>query len=306
MRFPKASTTVRISANFGPVSQFEDLPATFIQLKGRTAQEQGELYLQLSLTALRELADLLENDRLSATDKATYNRAYTAGKLQYDQAVSLRDQLQMQKKSLRKFIVNLFVRESKSNAKHFRKVTYWTYEGIKRTSEDLARRLLPEKGDTLVFGSPGESAQEHASVCEEGPCDVVEDSLSVTDLPPNETIRGLNVDVHNEQEEQEVFVSLSRIAKARGAYKEEAEYDDDYDDDKSTSMFLKSSPMIELSRFLDISVKAPHSPSRAPSPSPSCIINVYYNINQSVVSFDSESTRPTLNVGANEGVDSAH
>ncbi|KAG1876703.1 hypothetical protein DFJ58DRAFT_755974 [Suillus subalutaceus] len=277
---PMASTTVRISANFGPASQFENSPATFIQLKGRTDHEQGELYLQLSLTALRELADLLENDRLSATDKATYNRAYTAGKLQYDQAVKLRDQLQMRKKSFRKFIVNLFVRES--DAKHFRKVTYRAYKGIKRTSEDLVRRLLPEKDDTLVFGSPGESAQ--ASVCEGSLCDVVENCLSVTDLPPNETIRGLNVDVHNEQEEQEVFESLSRIAKAREAYKEEAEYDDD---DQST-------------------IRSPHSQSRASSPSPSCKINVYYNINQSAVSFDSELTGTTLNFGVNGGVGSAY
>lgn len=285
MRFPKASTTVRISANFGPVSQFENLPATFIQLKGRTAQEQGELYLQLSLAALRELADLLENDRLSATDKATYNRAYTAGKLQYDQAVSLRDQLQTRKKSFRKFIVNLFVRESESDAKHFRKVTYWTYEGIKRTSEDLVRRLLPEKDDTLVFGSPGESAQRHASVCEEGPCDVVDDSLSVTDLPPNETIRGLNVDVHNEQEEQEAFAALGRILKSRRTDEEE---EAGYDDDDTSTM------------------RPPHSQSRAPSPSPSCKINVYYNINRSAVSFDSESTGTTLNFGVDEGIGSAH
>ncbi|KAG2110458.1 hypothetical protein BD769DRAFT_1495571 [Suillus cothurnatus] len=220
MRPPMASTTVRISANFGPASQFENLPTTFIKLKSRTDLEQGELYLQLSLTALRELADLLENDRLSATDKATYNRAYTTGKLQYDQ-----------KKSFRKFIVNLFVRES--DAKHFRKVTYRAYKGIKQTSEDLARRLLPEKDDTLIFGNPGESAQGQAPVCEESPCVMVE----VTDLSPNETIRGLNVDVYNEQEEQEVFASLSRIAGAREACQEEAEYDDD--DDTSTSMFAK-------------------------------------------------------------------
>ncbi|KAG1787691.1 uncharacterized protein HD556DRAFT_1408196 [Suillus plorans] len=278
---PMASTTVRISANFGPASQFENLPATFIQLKGRTAHEQGDIYLQLSLTALRELADLLENDRLSATDKATYNRAYTAGKFQYDQAVKLRDQLQMRKKSFRKFIVNLFVRES--DAKHFRKVTYRVYKGIKRTSEDLARRLLPEKDDTLVFGSPGESTQDHASVFEESLCVEVEGSLSVTDLPPNETIRGLNVDIHNEQEEQEVFATLSRIAKAREAdgEEEEAEYDD--------QTTIRPSP----------------SHSRPPSPSLSCAISIFYNINQSVVSFDSESTGTTLNFGVNEEIGSA-
>lgn len=288
MRPPVASTTVRIPANFGPASQFENLPATFIQLKSRTDHEQGELYLQLSLTALRELADLLENDRLSATDKATYNRAYTTGKFQYDQAVKLRDQLQMQKKSFRKFIINLFVRES--DAKHFRKVTYRAYKGIKTTSEDLVRRLLPEKNDTLVFGNQGESTQGHSVACEENPspCDVVEGGLSVADLPPNETIRGLNVDVHNEQEEQEVFETLSRIVKAREADTgEEAGCDDDDDDDGSSTVRLS------------------HSQSRAPSPTPSCTISVYY-INQSVVSFDSELMGTTLNVGVNEGVGSAY
>lgn len=285
MRPPKVRTTVRISADFGPASQFANVPATFIQLKGRTDFEEGELYLQLSLATLRELADLLEHDRLSATDRVTYNRAYAAAKLQYDQAVKLRDQLQAQKKSFRKFIVNLFVR--KSDAERFLQVTYRAYAGIKRTSEDLARRLLPEKNDTLVFGNPEESAQGQASVCEENLRDVVEDNLSVADIPQNGTIRGLNVDVHNEQEEQEVFAALGRILKARKADEEEEEagYDDDDFDDKST-------------------IRPPHSQSRAPSPSPSCNISFY--INQSVVSFDSESTGTTLNVGVTEGLGSAH
>ncbi|KAG2337229.1 hypothetical protein BDR05DRAFT_1063380 [Suillus weaverae] len=282
MRPPKASTTVRISANFGSASQFANLPTTFIKLKGGTDREEGELYLQLSLAALRELADLLEHDRLSATDKATYNRAYTAGKLQYDQAVKLRDQLQTRKKSFRKFIIKLFVR--KSDAEHFYQVSYRAYKGIKRTSEDLVRRLLPEKDDTLVSGTPGESTQGHASVCEESPRDVLEGSLSVTDLPPNETIRGLNVDVHNEQEEQEVFATLSRIAKAREADEEAEEEDDDDDDDRTT-------------------IRPPYQ-SRPPSPSPSCTISIFYNINNSAVFFDSESTGTTLNVGVDEGVGS--
>ncbi|KAG2363392.1 hypothetical protein BDR07DRAFT_1404208 [Suillus spraguei] len=280
MRPPKASATVRISADFGPASQFANLPATFIQLKGRSDLQEGELYLQLSLAALRELADLLEHDRLSPTDKATYDRAYAAGKLQYYQAVKLRDQLQTQKKSFRKFIVNLF---RKSDAERFVQVTYRAYTGIKRTSEDLARRLLPGN-DALTFGNPGDSTQGNAP--EESPCDVVEGkgSLSVADLPPNEPIRGLNVDVHNEQEEQEVLATLYRIAKAREVENEEAEHDDD----QST-------------------IRPSHSQSRAPSPSPSCCtINVYYNINQSVVSFDSDSTGTTLNVGANEGAGSAY
>ncbi|KAG1792651.1 uncharacterized protein HD556DRAFT_551641 [Suillus plorans] len=282
MRPPKASTTIRISANFGPASQFANLPATFIQLKGRTDLEEGDLYLQLSLATLRELADLLEHDRLSETDKSTYSRAYTAGKLQYDQAVKLRDQLQTQKKSFRKFIVNLFVR--KSDAERFLKVTYRAYTSIRRTSDDLARRLLPEKDNTLVFGTPEKSAQDQASDCEESPRDVVEDSLSVTDLPPNKTIRGLNVDVHNKQEEHELFATISRIVKARNAdeYEQAEEAEEEEDDDGSATVI----PL--------------NSQSRAPSPSSSCsLINIY--INQSVVSFDSESTGPTLNVGANEG-----
>lgn len=282
MRPPKASTTVRISGNFGPASQFANMPATFIQLKGRTNREVGELYLQLSLAALRELADLLEHDRLSASDKVTYNRAYTAGKLQYDQAVKLRDQLQTQKKSFRKFIVKLFVR--KSDAERFLQVTYRAYTGIKRTSDDLTRRLLPVKDDTIVFENLEESAQDQASACEESPRDEVEDSFSVTNLPPNETIQGLNVDVHNEQEEQEVFATLGRIAKAREADEEEEEYDDD---DEAT---IRPSP----------------SRSRAPSPSPSCTINILYHFNQSVVSFDSESSGTTMNVGVDEGVGSGY
>ncbi|KAG2062867.1 hypothetical protein BDR04DRAFT_1164539 [Suillus decipiens] len=271
MRPPRASATVQISADFGPASQFANSLATFIQLKSRSDLEEGELYLQLSLAALRELADLLEHDRLSPTDRATYDRAYAAGKLQYDQAVKLRDQLQTKKKSFRKFIINLFVR--KSDAERFLQVTYWAYTGIKRTSEGLARCLLPGN-DALIFGNPGESAQP----CEENPRDVVE----VTDLPPNETIRGLNVDIHNEQEEQEVFATLDRIVKAR-----EVDEEMKYDDDQST-------------------IRPSHSQNRALSPTPSCRINVYYSINQSVVSFDSDSPGATLNVGANEGVGSAY
>ncbi|KAG1764833.1 hypothetical protein EDD22DRAFT_437399 [Suillus occidentalis] len=273
MRPPKASTTV----------QTANLPATFIQLKGGTDRDEGDLYLQLSLAALRELADLLEHDRLSPADKANYNRAYTAGKLQYDQAVKLRDELQTRKTFFRKFIIKLFVR--KSDAERFLQVTYRAYTGIKRTSDDLARRLLPEKvDDTPVFGNPETSAQGQAPVCEESPRDVVEGSLSVADLPPNETIRGLNVDVHNEQEEQEVFALFGRIARARETDEEDADDDDD-----------------------DATIRPSSSQSRAPSPSPShCTINVFYHFNQSVVSFDSETHGTTLNAGVNEGVGSAH
>lgn len=61
---------------------------------------------------------------------------------------------------------------------------------------------------------------------------------SVADLPPNETIRGITVEVHNEQEEQEVFANLKRITNSRKADEDEDE------DDGQTSMFSKSSPMI--------------------------------------------------------------
>lgn len=287
---PKASTTFRISANFGPASQFANSVATFVQVKGGTDLEQGEIYLQLSLATLRELADLLEDDRLKPSDKATFNRAYSAGKIRYDQAVKLRDQLQVQKKSFRKFVVNLFVRGS--DAKHFRKITYRAYKGIKRTSEDLVRHLLPPTNDDPL-GSPGESAHSQASVGEESLCDVVEGSLSVTDLPPNENIRGLYVDAHNEQEGQEVIATLNRIANTRVAdieeeanENEEAEVEAEVEDEDE-----------------DEDDQATIRPPR--SRSPSCTINVYFN--QSVVSFDSEVTGTTLNAGTgrgvNEGVD---
>lgn len=283
MRPPKVRTTVQIAANFGPASQLpKNSVVTHVQVNGGRDFEQGEIYLQLSLATLQELADLLEHDRLSPDDKATYNQAYSAGKEQYDQAVELRDQLQTRKTFFRKFIVKLFVR--KSDAERFLQVTYRAYTGIRRTSDDLVRRLLPENVDTLVFGNPEASAQGQASVCEESPRDVVESSLSVADLPPNETIRGLNVDIHNEQEEQEVFAALGRIARAREADEEEAVDDDD--DDGAT-------------------IRPSSSQSRAPSPSP-CTINVFYQFNQSVVSFDSETHGTTLNAGVNEGVGSAH
>lgn len=117
---------------------------TVTELKGRTNHEKGEHYLQLSLSALRELADLLENDRLSPTEKAIYDRAYTTGQRQYDEYASsssqkasliglcrakrIRDQLLEQKKTFRKFFVNLFVR---TDARRFYKVSYETYSSIR-------------------------------------------------------------------------------------------------------------------------------------------------------------------------------
>lgn len=250
---------------------------TVVELKGLTKHEKGEHYLQLSLSALRELADLLEHDRLSAADKAIYNRAYTTGQRQYDEVKRIRDQLLTQKKTFRKFLVNLFVR---TDASRFYKVSYETYSSIRRTSEDLSRQLLPDKSDIPASGSPGEEpAQGHVSVCEENPREVVEGNLPVTELPPNETIRGITVEVHNEQEEQEVITTLNRIQNSREA-------DEDEDDDRT--------------------IRPPPSRSRPSSPSPSCtIIWNNYNISQSVVSFDSELRGTTLNMGVDGGAGSS-
>ncbi|KAG1723463.1 hypothetical protein EDD22DRAFT_934349 [Suillus occidentalis] len=294
---PKASTTFRISANCGPASQFENSVATFVKLKGGSDLEQGEIYLQLSLATLRELADLLEDNRLKPSDKVTFNRAYSAGKIRYDQAVKLRDQLQVQKKSFRKLVVNLFVRGS--DAKHFRKVTYRAYKGIKRTSEDLVRHLLPTKDDAPGMseqnsassladrrparGSPEESVHSQASVSEETLCDVVEGSLSVTDLPPNETIRGIYVDAHNEQEGEDVIATLNRIANAR-----DADIEEEANENEEVEVEAEAEDGAEDE---DEDDQATIRPPR----SPSCTINVYFN--HSVVSFDSELTGTTLNAG---------
>lgn len=250
---------------------------TVIELKGRTDREKGEHYLQLSSAALKELADLLEDERLSATDKAAYDRAFTAGQDRYEQTKMIRDRLLAQKKSFRKFLINIFARESE--AKHFYRVSRRNYAAIRTTSDELHRLLVPDKNDFL--GSPGESAQGNVSVNQENPRDVVEGNLSVDDLSPNETIRGINLDVPTEQV-QEVLVALNRLGIAIS----EKEEDEDVDDDRT--------------------VRPSTSESRPPSPTPSCtIIYNHYYINQSVVSFDSEMTGTTFNSGVNGGVGSA-
>lgn len=280
MNPPKSNTTVRITtaADLGPADGFKNSPGmTVIELKGRTDEEKGHHYLQLSLTALKELATLLEDQRLSTSQKAVYYEAYNSNIDSYDDMVLLRDRILAQKKSFRKFIINLFVRET--DVQRYHKITFRNYSAIKRTSDDLTRRLLPNKND--VLGSLNGSIQGQTTVCEESPHDVVEGGLPVTDLPPNETIRGVHVDVHGEQEEQEVFETLIRLAQFGKA-------DEDEDDDRT----IRPSP----------------SQSRPPSPSPSCTIvwnNNSYNINQSVVSFDSELNGTTLNIGADGGVGSS-
>ncbi|KAG1726052.1 uncharacterized protein EDB91DRAFT_1166682 [Suillus paluster] len=275
---PRSNTTVRVATDLGPASQFANSPMTVIELKGRTPQEKGEHYLQLSLAALKELAGLLEEPRLSATDKATYHEAYMSNRDRYDDLVGLRDQILAQRKSFRKFIVNLFVRES--DAKRFHKFTYRNYAAIKRTSEDLTRRLLPGTEDIFASGSPGGSAQGDVSFSEESPRDVVGGNILVRDLPPNETIRGINMDVQTEQEANDVLAMLNQIAISGG--------EEDEDDTQT--------------------IRPSTSQSRPPSPSPSFTINVYNDYsshyNHSVVSLDSEMNGITINSGVNGGVGS--
>ncbi|KAG0699944.1 hypothetical protein DFH29DRAFT_934763 [Suillus ampliporus] len=269
---PMSRTTFRISTPLGPASQFAN--SNVVMLKGRTNREKGELYLQLSLTALQELAALLENNSLSADDKTTYHVAYTAGKRQREEVKKIREQLLAQKKSFRKFLVNLFVRDS--DARRFYKFSYDNYSSIRRTSDDLNTLLLPDM-DAIptTSGSSGESAQGDASVSEESPRDVVE----VEDLSPNETVRGITLDVPTEQA-QETFAILNRLKNSISG-------EEDEDDDDQT-------------------IRPSTSESRPPSPTPSCtIIHNNYYINQSVVSFDSEMTGTTINSGVNEGIGAA-
>lgn len=281
-------------------------------LKGRTDYEKGEAYLQSSLTSLRELASLLDNERLSASQKASYVGAYTNSKRLYDETTRIRDQLLSQKKSLRKVIINFFIRDP--DAKRFHKVAYWSYSSIKSTSDGLNRLLLPE------FENLGEPAQGNESNTRESPRDVVEDNLS-----------GANLDVHTEQEVQETGVAISGE-------------DDDEEDDRTRSPSdavegnLSAENVSSNENLQDINLDLHTeqevqeamaifdrlgtvdsaeeyeedddrtirpSQRRTPSPSSSRTINVYYNITQSVVSFDSESNGTTLNIGVDGGVGSS-
>ncbi|KAG2068692.1 hypothetical protein BDR04DRAFT_1119553 [Suillus decipiens] len=128
MNPPKSSTTVQITADLGLASQYSNLPGTVIELKGRKAEEKGDHYLQLSLAALKELANLLETLCLSDSDKRAYHEAYIINQAQYDDLVCLRDQLLGQKKSFHWFLINLFIQ---SDIKHFYKITYWNFKAIK-------------------------------------------------------------------------------------------------------------------------------------------------------------------------------
>lgn len=270
MKPPKSSTTIRISADLGHASQYANSPGTVIELKGRTAEEKGDHYLQLSLAALKELADLLESPRLSHDDKKAYHEAYIINRAQYDDLVRLRDQLLGQKKSLRRSLVNLFVR---SDAKHFYKITYRNFKAIKRTSEDIVRSLLPNTLEALSSRGP---AAGDISVCEESPRDVVDGNISLRDLPPNETLKGISVDVHTEPEANEALATLNRIAIAG---------EDDDDDDQTIR---------------------PSTLRRPLSRSSTCTVIYNYNLyNHSVVSVDSDLTGTTINSGVGEGVGSS-
>ncbi|KAG2114831.1 hypothetical protein DEU56DRAFT_919528 [Suillus clintonianus] len=257
-------TTTPVATPLESASQFPDSPTTLTTVKGRSDYEKGEYYLRSSLATLKELAKLLENETLSADQKSVYVEAYTTSKRLYDETTAVRDKLLKQKKSFRKLLVNFFVRNS--DAKRFHKVSYWSYSSIRRTSDGLNRLLLPEI-----------ALESLSSAIEESPRDVEEDNLSgrgsVEGLCPNEDIREINLDVNTEQEAQEAVAIIDRLGRALSNEEDELE-----DDDRT--------------------IKPSTSQSRPSSPSPSCCtFNIIYNINQSVVSFDSESTGTTLNVG---------
>lgn len=269
---PKSKTTIRISTNLGPASQYINSSMTTIELKGRTAQEKGEHYLQLSLTALEDLATLLEDQRLSEAQRVSYCDIYETSKARHLAMIQLRDRLLSQKKSFRQFVVTLFVGES--DAKRFHKFTYQNFTNIRRTSDDLHRVLLPDREAILASASPRESVQGNVSVREESPRDVVEGNCPVKDLPPDAHLGGFNLDVCTEQEANQAIATLIRMTTS-----EQEEEEEEDDDDKT--------------------IRPSHS--RPLSPSPSCTIIYNYNIKESVVSFDSESHGTTLNVGKDVG-----
>ncbi|OAX36844.1 hypothetical protein K503DRAFT_867276 [Rhizopogon vinicolor AM-OR11-026] len=279
MRPPKSSATIRITTDLGPASNFAN-SSTVIELKGRTNHEKGELYLKLSLTGLRELDNLLRNEQLSASDKAIYDRAYVAGMKRYDEVKKIRDQLFSQKKSFRRFLVNLFVYNS--DARTFHEISYSNYVFIRSTSDEISRLLLPDRN--TILGSLGESSHPHVSACEESPRDVVE----VKDLPPDETLRGISMDIDTEEEVNEVLTTLNRIATS-GGEEEEGGGDDDDDDDDGSRTARPSISQISL---------------RPPSPTGSLTVIYNYNnsyLSNSVVSIDSEVSGTTINSGVNRG-----
>ncbi|KIK35066.1 hypothetical protein CY34DRAFT_812442 [Suillus luteus UH-Slu-Lm8-n1] len=231
MNPPKSKTTIRISTNLGPASQFVDSSMTTIEVKGRTPQEKGEHYLQLSLKALEELATLLKDGRLSEEQRTSYYDIYDTSREQHAHMIELRNQLLSHKKSFRDFVVNFFVR--KSDAQRFHKITYRNYANIRRTSDELHTLFLPKKDDIFASATPSESAQGGFSVREENPRDVVEGDCLVKDLPPDAQIGGFNLDLPTEQEANEALGMLYRMTTCE---------ENDDDDDDRTSLFPNYHP----------------------------------------------------------------
>lgn len=282
--------------------------------KGSTNYEKGEHYLRLSLTALDELASWSEHERLSENQKASYAEAFRNARTLSEETEKIRNQLLTQKRSFRKFFVNLFIRES--STKRFYKVSSRNYSTIRRTSDDLNRQLLSEIGTLLTSGHLEQSAQGNEAVNEESLRNV-EDDL---DLSPNENTPGIDLEVHTEHV-QETRVAISEDEDndstrspcdvVGGNHSAGLSPDDDTQDinlDVHTEQGVQDAFAIidelgikfsrEEDEFNDNETIRP-SPSQStpPSPGPSCTINIFYNINQSMVSFDSALTEPTLNVG---------
>lgn len=74
-------------------------------------------------------------------------------------------------------------------------------------------------------------------------------SESVEDLPPDENLRGFNVDVHTEEERNEALGILDQILTLPG---EDGDGDDDDDDDRTSVFFIYHSPVISLNKLLEI------------------------------------------------------
>lgn len=125
---------------------------------------------------------------------------------------------------------------------------------------------------------------DEGDVSTRSPCDVVEGSHSAEGPPLNENTQDINLNVCTEQGVQDALAIFDGLGIKFS--REEREDDNDCDDDGSET--IRPSP----------------PQSRASSPYPTCTVNIF--INQSVVSFDSESTGTTLNVGINKGVDLAY
>ncbi|KAG1780962.1 hypothetical protein EV702DRAFT_1276204 [Suillus placidus] len=297
-----------------------------------TNYEKGERFLQLSLKALDELDSLSKNKRLSESQKASYVEAHRNGKILSEETIRIRNKLLTQKKPLRRFLVNLFVRDS--STKHFYKVSYRNYSSIRRTSDDLNRLLVSEIDALLTSGSLGESAQGNEAVNEENLRDVVEDNLA-EGRSPNENTQGMNLDVHTEQVQETRAVILGEEDEEDGSTRSPCDVVEGNHSAEGLSL-NENTQDINLDVYSEQGVQeafaicdrlgikfskeededdtetirpSPYQ-SRAPSPSStgSCTINIFYNIKNSVVSFDSESTGTTMNVGdrVDEGVGSVY